>query len=103
MVAEFAPLQLRRTVFIPPPLRPEALSVIPTGVGVGVWHRPGLSAVSPAAVEEHLGLVIVSAPHDHFAAGPHREVCCLKTGSRKGRVGDAGGCPTVGAGIISAA
>src|SRR4029453_19545885 len=28
MLAEVAPLQVRRTVFIPPPLRPAALSVI---------------------------------------------------------------------------
>jgi hypothetical protein len=36
MLAEVAPLQVRRTVFIPPTLRPAALSVIGLGVGVGV-------------------------------------------------------------------
>ena len=39
-----------------------------------------------------------SAPDDHFAAGPD----CRVTDSADGRVGGAGGCPTVGAGIISA-
>ena len=39
-----------------------------------------------------------AAPHDHFAAGPY---CCV-TASARGRVGGAGGCPTIGAGIISA-
>ena len=42
---------------------------------------------------------VVSAPDDHFAAGPH----CRVTVSARGRVGGAGGCPTVGAGIISPA
>ncbi len=40
-----------------------------------------------------------SAPDDHFTAGPH----CRVIDSRIGRVGGAGGCPTVRAGIISAA
>ena len=48
MLVEFAPLQVRRTVFIPPTLRPETLSVTCCGVGVGVgggvgvpekWHQ----------------------------------------------------------------
>ena len=41
----------------------------------------------------------VSAPDDHFAAGPHRRVRV----AGGGRVGGAGGCPTVGAGIVSPA
>ena len=45
------------------------------------------------------GAAIISAPDDHFAAGPH---CCV-IASGGGRVGGAGGCPTVGAGIVSAA
>ena len=40
-----------------------------------------------------------SAPDDHFAAGPHRRVSL----SGSGRVGCAGGCPTVSAGIVSPA
>ena len=40
-----------------------------------------------------------SAPDDHFAAGPDCRV--LLSGS--GRVGGAGGCPTIGAGIVSPA
>ena len=43
--------------------------------------------------------VIPSAPDDHFAAGPH----CRVSVSGSGRVGGAGGCPTIGAGIVSAA
>ena len=40
-----------------------------------------------------------SAPDDHFAAGPD----CRVIVSGSGRVGGAGGCPTVGAGIVSPA
>src|SRR5207247_6519912 len=39
-----------------------------------------------------------SAPDDHLASSPHCRV--LNPASR--RVGQAGGCPTVGAGIVSA-
>ena len=42
---------------------------------------------------------VISAPDDHFSAGPH----CRVTVSGRGRVGGAGGCPTVRAGIVSAA
>ena len=41
----------------------------------------------------------LSAPDDHFTAGPH---CCVPVSGR-GRVGGAGGCPTVRAGIVSPA
>ena len=40
-----------------------------------------------------------SAPDDHFAAGPD----CRVTISASGRVGGAGGCPTIRAGIVSPA
>ena len=40
-----------------------------------------------------------SAPDDHFTAGPH----CRVTASGSGRVGGAGGRPTIRAGIVSAA
>ena len=40
-----------------------------------------------------------SAPDDHFAAGPH----CRVISSGIGRVGGAGGCPTIRAGIVSSA
>ena len=40
-----------------------------------------------------------SAPDDHFTAGPD----CRVRVSRGGRVGDASRCPTIGAGIVSAA
>ena len=42
---------------------------------------------------------VISAPDDHFTAGPD----CRVIVSGSGRVGGAGGCPTVGAGIVSAA
>ena len=42
---------------------------------------------------------ISSTPDDHFTAGPDRRV----TVSGIGRVGGAGGCPTVRAGIVSPA
>ena len=40
-----------------------------------------------------------SAPDDHFTAGPD----CRVNVSGSGRVGGAGGCPTVRAGIVSPA
>ena len=40
-----------------------------------------------------------SAPDDHFTAGPH----CRVNVSASGRVGGAGGCPTIRAGIVSPA
>ena len=42
---------------------------------------------------------IISAPDDHFTAGPD----CRVTVSASGRVGGAGGCPTIRAGIVSPA
>ena len=41
----------------------------------------------------------VSAPDDHFAAGPD----CRVNVSGSGRVGGAGGCPAIRAGIVSPA
>src|SRR5207248_10560833 len=52
---------------------------------------PGIAA--PA------GAVLTSAPHDHFTAGPY----CHVIAARTGRIGGAGGCPTVGAGVVSPA
>ena len=43
MLVEVAPLQVRRTVFIPPTLCPVALSVIGPGVGVGVAVAVGVA------------------------------------------------------------
>src|SRR6188472_2765840 len=56
-----------------------------------------LFAVSPASVK--IDAVIISAPDDHFIAGPH---CRVKVSVDR-RVGDTGGCPTVGARIVSPA
>ena len=41
----------------------------------------------------------ISAPDDHFTVGPY----CRVIASGSGRVGGAGGCPTIGAGIVSPA
>ena len=73
------------------------------GVAVAVAVRLGLVGGPDCAqylppVFKRL-IVIVSAPDDHFAAGPD---CRVKV-SGSGRVGGAGGCPTVRAGIVSAA
>src|SRR6266446_1365300 len=51
-----------------------------------------LRAVSPAGV----GIRRLSTPDDHFTASPDRRVQLSGTG----RVGGAGGCPTVRAGIV---
>src|SRR5207249_11522823 len=51
---------------------------------------------SPAGVQN---AAVISAPDDHFAAGPHCPVKC----SAARRADGAGGCPTIGAGIISPA
>ena len=53
--------------------------------------------ISAAGVER--AAVAIAAPDDHLTAGPH---CRVKV-SASGRVGEAGGRPTVGARIISAA
>ena len=60
------------------------------------WRRTSLHAVSPAGVQ--LGGVI-SAPDDHFAAGPN----CRVTNSARGRVGRGGRDPTVCVWIVSPA
>ena len=57
----------------------------------------GAGIVSPAGVET--AVIIISAPDDHFTAGPD----CRVILSGSGCVGGAGGCPTVGARIISPA
>ena len=75
-----------------------------------VSHRPAGALVVLVAVQlSVLGLylpagvqiaaAVISAPDDHFAAGPH----CRVSSSASGRAGGAGGCPTVGAGIVSPA
>ena len=45
------------------------------------------------------GTIEISAPNDHFTASPD----CRVTASASGRVGGAGGCPTIRAGIVSPA
>ena len=86
-------------------------TIISLPVHTAVWDsRPTGALVVLVAVQlSVLGLYlppvfkklerIKAAPDDHFAAGPH---CRVKLSS-VGRVGGAGGCPTIGAGIVSAA
>src|SRR4029077_15774694 len=61
-------------------------------------RRLRLRTVSTSGVE-CVGIGIFSTPDDHFTAGPHG---CVKESGR-GRVRCAGGCPSISAGIISAA
>ena len=57
------------------------------------WTR----AVSSTGVQK--AAATNSAPDDHFTAGPD----CRVSDSASGRVGGAGGCPTIRAGIVSPA
>ncbi len=58
----------------------------------------GAGIVSAAGVNKGgLDVAVKSAPDDHFSSGPH----CRVIGSGIRSVGEAGGCPTVGAGIVS--
>ena len=65
--------------------------------GAGGCPSVRAGIISPAGV--YKGAAVKSAPHDHFATGPH---CRVKL-SACGRVGGADGCPGVRAGIISPA
>ena len=77
-----------------------------TESGIGrVGGASGCPTVSTGVVSasgvQNAGVVaeyIRSAPDDHLAAGPH----CRVIGPGVGHAGEAGGCPTVGAGIVSA-
>src|SRR4029077_19778701 len=62
----------------------------------GVPHARGrLVAVSAAGVE--INRAVPSAPDDHLAPSPH----CRVRISTSWRVGGAGGCPTIGARVVS--
>ena len=60
-----------------------------------------LVAVQLSVMGLYLPPVLAAAgtPDDHFTAGPHRRVIVSGTG----RVGRAGGCPAIRAGIVSPA
>src|SRR5206468_12485964 len=75
---------------------PLTLSAVGRGAGVCSCPSRRTAIVTPAAVATPVA-PIISAPDDHFAAGPH----CAVTVPGRRRVGGAGGCPTVSAGIIS--
>src|SRR5262249_62384487 len=57
------------------------------------------SILSAASIKNDVAAEVSSAPDDHFAAGPH----CRVRVSARGCIGRAGGCPTIGAGIVPAA
>ena len=64
----------------------------------GARCSPTVSAgVVPSAGVETAA--VISAPDDHFGAGPD----CRVIPPSFGRVGDAGGSPTVSAGVVSSA
>ena len=67
----------------------------------GAGSGPSVSAgiISGAGVHNAAGIRDVSAPDDHYTTGPH----CRVVEPRVGRVDGAGGCPTVGARVISPA
>src|SRR5436190_13698508 len=75
MLPEVAPLQVRRTVFIPPTLRPAALSVIGAGVGVGVGVGLGVAAqyLPPMLESSRPAQTIISLP-----LLVHTAVCILR-------------------------
>src|SRR5207244_12644931 len=56
----------------------------------GIVSAPGVQPVTTTIIK-------ISAPNDHFSARPD----CRVIDSEGRRVGSAGGCPTVGAGIVS--
>src|SRR5205809_362489 len=62
ILAEVAPLQVSRTVFIPPTLRPAALSVIGAGVGVGVGEPDWAQYLPPVFRQQHPPQTIISVP-----------------------------------------
>ena len=64
------------------------------GVGVDIAHN-----TSRRCSRTELAAAIRSTPDDHFTAGPD----CRVMVSGRGRVGGAGGCPTIRAGIVSPA
>ena len=65
--------------------------------GAGGCPAVGAGIIPAASIISAASAVVHSAPNDHFAAGPD----CRVKGSCRGRADGAGGCPTVGAGIIS--
>src|SRR5262249_10967412 len=68
----------------------------------GAGRRPSVvGGVIPSAGGKNptTESICTSTPDDHFTAGPH----CRVPGSGRGCVGGAGGCPTVGVGVVSSA
>jgi len=65
----------------------------------GAGGCPTVKAGIISAASVHKAAAVISAPNNHFAAGPH---CCVSD-SADWRVGGAGACPTVGGRIVRAA
>src|SRR6478672_10745850 len=74
-------------------------SVIGRIAGGGSCPTICAGVVPPATVKIRHVRGVLSAPHDHFAASPY----CRGTTSCGWRVGGAGSCPSIGAGIVSPA
>ena len=93
----------------PPLFPPQMIISLPVQTAVCQYRPSGALMVLVAIQVSVLGLYLppvlrggkakISAPDNHFSAGPDRRV--IVSGS--GRVGGAGGGPTVSAGIVSAA
>src|SRR5205823_11885047 len=62
-------------------------------------RRPAIRVGIIFATGVQLACVTVAAPDDHFSACPH----CSMPDSGLGSVSGAGGCPAIGAGIVSPA
>src|SRR5439155_7672018 len=67
--------------------------------GAGSCSTVCVGIVSTSGVDSRLVDVFVAAPDNHLAAGPH----CRVIFSAIGRVGGAGRCPTLAAGVVSPA
>ena len=75
------------------------VSTLGRASSVGSSPSIGAGIVSSSIVEKVVNGLVISAPDNHFTAGPD---CRVKTRAI-GRVGDAGRCPTVSLWIISPA
>ena len=101
-------------LYLPPVFKPrhgsppQTIISLPVQTAVCKYRAEGALVVLVGVQLSVLGLYLppvfkwpagISAPDDHFTAGPH----CRVIIAGRGRVGRAGGCPTIRAGIVSPA
>ena len=103
-------------LYLPPVLKyvgdaspPHTIISLPVQTAVWSYRAVGALAVLVAGQLSVPGLYLppvlkklpnqLSSPDDHFTPGPD----CSGTKSARGRIGQAGGCPTIRAGIVSPA